>query len=208
MPTIPLSLLQFPGQFFDANGDPLNGGKLQFFSAGTVTPEPVYADVNGSATLTNPVVLDTSGYAQIFLSPTLYDVVVMDSLSVELYTVLGVGDPGQITAASLGTTQAEGATGVTLPYTVLSSDNTITIALASGAGALQLPAASVRSSANLGNGWSLLVFNFSANACAITPTGADTINGNNAALSLAAGKCAQLWSNGTSKWTVMIGTTS
>ena len=97
---------------------------------------------------------------------------------------------------------------MTLPYTVVSTDNSITIALASGAGAMQFPAASVRSAANDGNGLPILVFNYSANACTLTPAGADTMNGNATLVLATAGKVAFMVSNGVSNWRVSVGSTS
>jgi hypothetical protein len=48
-------------QFFDANGNPLAGGLLSSFLAGTSTPSPIYSDAGLSIPLSNPVVLDAAG---------------------------------------------------------------------------------------------------------------------------------------------------
>src|SRR6185295_17590784 len=98
--SVPLSLLQFPGYFTDLDGDPLASGWLTFYAAGTTSAQDVFADCNGDATLTNPVQLDSSGFAQVFLgSEGLYDVVVSEFEvttplvpGAELYTVEGVGN--------------------------------------------------------------------------------------------------------------------
>lgn len=206
--TVPLSLLQFPGQFFDPrDGTMLAGGKLQFYQAGTTTPGTVYADVNGTATLTNPVVLDTSGMAQIFLGPLLYDVVVSDTLSVQLYTVEGVGDPGQIVFTGLGNTFAQGSINQTSGYTVLSTDNLVTMASTGGANPciVNLPAASVRSTLNAGNGLPLTIKNVGNVPLAVTPHGSDTIDLVNAAYTVGAStfpllKTITLVSDGNSAW--------
>jgi hypothetical protein len=67
-------------QGFDNNGDPLAGGKVYFYTpGGTSTPKAIYSDSAESATLTNPVVLDSSGRASIWLDGYYY-VVVTDSL--------------------------------------------------------------------------------------------------------------------------------
>jgi hypothetical protein len=182
--SVPLSLLQFPGQLFDADGDPLAGGWLQFYTAGTTSPEDVFADVQGDATLPNPVEMDSSGYATVFLGPTLYDVVVYEANlddptipGAELYTIEGVGDPGQIVFAALGNTLAAGSQNVVSGYQVLSTDQLVTVASTGGANpcVIQLPPASDRSSDNNGSGLPLGIKNLGVLPLAVTPDGADTI---------------------------------
>lgn len=48
-------------QFFDSNGDPLSGGKIYTYSAGTTTPKATYTDSTGSIAADNPIDLDASG---------------------------------------------------------------------------------------------------------------------------------------------------
>lgn len=48
-------------QFFDNNGDPLSGGKLFTYSAGTTTPRVTYTSSSGSIPHTNPIILDAAG---------------------------------------------------------------------------------------------------------------------------------------------------
>lgn len=48
-------------QFFDNNGDPLSGGKLYSYEAGTTTPQVTYTTNAGNVARTNPVVLDSAG---------------------------------------------------------------------------------------------------------------------------------------------------
>ena len=57
-------------QFFDANGDPLVGGKIFSYLAGTTTPAATFTDALGSASNTNPIILDAAGRTpnSIFLS--------------------------------------------------------------------------------------------------------------------------------------------
>lgn len=49
-------------QFFDENGDPLNGGKLYFYAAGSSTPQDSYTSSTGLTANANPVELDADGY--------------------------------------------------------------------------------------------------------------------------------------------------
>jgi hypothetical protein len=212
-----LTPLNVPPYFVDLSGLPLASGLVYFYEAGTSTPQNTYADVNAVAANTNPVVLNSSGMAAIFmLADPAYDIFVCPAATPTpatptgtLYSILGWNSQGALFAASEGTVQATGATGVTLPYTVLDTDNSITIATASPAGAMQLPLASVRTAANAGNGLALEVYNFSANACTLTTAGSDIFANNGlSTLSLAAGKAGTLRTTGVSTWLVSISTTS
>ena len=66
-------------QFFDNNGAPLAGGKLYFYQPGTTTPKTVYSSSDASIPLTNPVILDSAGRADVWLSGY-YNVVLTDAL--------------------------------------------------------------------------------------------------------------------------------
>jgi len=60
--TVNLSALAGAGQqFFDNNGNPLSGGKLYSYVAGTTTPQATYTSVSGATAHTNPIVLDSAG---------------------------------------------------------------------------------------------------------------------------------------------------
>jgi hypothetical protein len=48
-------------QFFDNNGNPLSGGKLYSYTAGTTTPAATYTSSSGVTAHTNPIVLDSGG---------------------------------------------------------------------------------------------------------------------------------------------------
>lgn len=49
------------GQLFDNNGNPLAGGKIYTYSAGTTTPTATYTSSLGNIAHTNPIVLDGAG---------------------------------------------------------------------------------------------------------------------------------------------------
>jgi hypothetical protein len=66
-------------QFFDSNGDPLNGGFVYTYAAGTDTPKATYTDDSEDTELDNPVELDSAGRATIWGSGS-YKFVVKDSL--------------------------------------------------------------------------------------------------------------------------------
>lgn len=48
-------------QFFDDNGNPLSGGKLYTYAAGTSTPQATYTSRTGLTANTNPIILDSAG---------------------------------------------------------------------------------------------------------------------------------------------------
>lgn len=65
-------------QFFDDNGDPLVGGKLYAYEAGTSTPQDTYTDQAGASPNDNPIILDSRGECSVWLDDanykfTLYD---------------------------------------------------------------------------------------------------------------------------------------
>jgi hypothetical protein len=74
-------------QLFDNNGDLLAGGQVYTYAAGTTTPLATYSNSTGSANA-NPVVLDSAGRANIFLTPDVgYKFVVQDADDNVLLTV-------------------------------------------------------------------------------------------------------------------------
>lgn len=73
-------------QYFDSSGNVLTGGKLYFYSTGTVTALDTYSDVNLSIPRTNPVILDASGRTgNIFLKEQSYKVKLTDSTDVLIF---------------------------------------------------------------------------------------------------------------------------
>ena len=61
MSVTPSPIGGFAGQFFDNNGQPLSGGQIFTYAAGTTTPQATYTSVNGLTPHTNPIVLDSAG---------------------------------------------------------------------------------------------------------------------------------------------------
>lgn len=49
------------GQFFDDNGDPLSGGKIYTYAAGSTTPQVTYTDPAGVTPNANPIILNAGG---------------------------------------------------------------------------------------------------------------------------------------------------
>lgn len=90
-------------RYFDSNGDPLSGGKLYSYIAGTSTPQATYTDQGGLTANTNPVILDANGEANVWLTiGATYKFVLTDSADVSQWTVDNVTSasaPGSSDAA-------------------------------------------------------------------------------------------------------------
>jgi hypothetical protein len=87
-------------QFLDVNGEPLAGGLLYSYAAGTSTPQATYQDANGAAANTNPVVLDAGGFANVWLAALTYKLVLQNASAVVQWT------QDNVSAVSLAELQA------------------------------------------------------------------------------------------------------
>lgn len=86
---------------FDSNGDPLSGGKLYSYIAGTATPVSTYSDAAGSSPNSNPVVLDANGEADVYIATGIaYKFILTDSEDVVQWTVDDVDPSGAVTSSS------------------------------------------------------------------------------------------------------------
>jgi len=81
-------------QFFDANGDPLVGGLLYTYAAGTTTPLASYTDSTGVSANTNPIVLDSRGEANVWLGTESYKLALYTSTNVLIWTVDNISTNG------------------------------------------------------------------------------------------------------------------
>jgi hypothetical protein len=88
-------------QFFDANGNPLAGGKLYTYAAGTTTPLATYTDYGGGTANANPVILDSRGEASVWFGTSQYKVKLTNADDVEVYTVDNLNGPDVATLALL-----------------------------------------------------------------------------------------------------------
>ena len=83
-------------QYFDAAGDPLAGGQLWTYAAGTSTPLATYSDSAGTVPNTNPVTLDARGEAVVYWGAAPYKVILKDAGGATIWTVdnvaSGLGD--------------------------------------------------------------------------------------------------------------------
>lgn len=81
-------------QFFGSDGLPLVGGKLYTYAAGTTTPLASYTDHTANTANTNPVILDSNGEADVWLTDTTtYKFVLKTSEDVLMYTTDYVSVP-------------------------------------------------------------------------------------------------------------------
>ena len=75
-------------QFLTNNGEPLVGGKLYSYAAGTTTPLATYTTYAGNVANTNPVILDSRGEANVWLtSGVLYKLALYDADNALIWTV-------------------------------------------------------------------------------------------------------------------------
>lgn len=87
-------------QFIDANGDPLASGKVYTYQAGTTTPLATYTDASAGTANTYPIILNSAGRANIWLTVgSNYKFVVKDSADNTVFTVDNISSP--ISSAAL-----------------------------------------------------------------------------------------------------------
>lgn len=110
-------------QFFDNNGDPLSGGKLYSYEAGTTTPQVTYTTNAGNIARTNPVVLDSAGRVpsggEIWITSQAYKFVLHTSADVLIATYDNIVGQG---VSSL-TPQNFTGDGVTVAFTLSAAPN-------------------------------------------------------------------------------------
>ncbi|MHB1260324.1 MAG: hypothetical protein ACYC2H_01270 [Thermoplasmatota archaeon] len=93
-------------QFFDNNGDPLVGGFLDVYLAGTTTRTDSYSDAALTTPNPNPVELDSAGRAAIFLDALSYKFVLKNALGVLIWSqdevsgVPGFGSASDVTGTA------------------------------------------------------------------------------------------------------------
>jgi hypothetical protein len=131
MPAVSLSIFGGVGaQFFDNNGNPLSGGKIYTYEAGTSTPLATYTSSNGNTAHTNPIVLDAAGRVpsggEIWNQLRLYKFVLKTSTEVTIATYDNVGSSFNITPIIANFT-GNGSTVVFTLASAPSSENTTNV---------------------------------------------------------------------------------
>lgn len=122
MPIVTLSIFGGVGaQFFDNNGDPLSGGLVYSYQAGTTTPLSTYTSTSGVTPHTNPIVLDSAGRVpsggEIWLELRLYKFILATSADVPIATFDNVGGSFNTSPIIANFT----GDGTTVAFTLLSS---------------------------------------------------------------------------------------
>jgi hypothetical protein len=79
--------------FVDQNGNPLVGGKLYTYVAGTTTPQATYTDSTGTTPNTNPVVMDSLGQANVWLGGAIYKFLLTNAGGATIWTVDNISAP-------------------------------------------------------------------------------------------------------------------
>lgn len=95
-------------QFFDDDGHPLAGALLYTYVAGTSTPKATFLDSVGTPN-TNPITLDSSGRAVIYVQSGTYKLVLNDSTGNPVWTQDNVANVGLFGLAGdvVGTTDTQ-----------------------------------------------------------------------------------------------------
>lgn len=117
-------------QFFDANGDPLVGGKLYTYAAGTTTPLATYTDSTGGTPNANPVVMNARGEASVWLGTSAYYFELKDSAGSLIWTADNI--TGQITSALVQSGVYQWLTSISGADTITATANPVPSAYAAG----------------------------------------------------------------------------
>jgi hypothetical protein len=113
----------FKQRFTDSNGNPLSGGKLYTYQAGTTTPQATYVAAGGAAN-DNPVILDASGECNLWLDPSLsYKFTLKDSSDVTQWTVDSVIGTLVNDAVSTSALQDRAVTGIKIALATIEREN-------------------------------------------------------------------------------------
>jgi hypothetical protein len=79
--------------FVNAAGEPLVGGRLYTYVAGTTTPQTTYTDSTAATANTNPVILDSRGEANVWLGGAIYKFVLKDATDALIWSVDNISAP-------------------------------------------------------------------------------------------------------------------
>lgn len=182
-----------PNRFraFDANGEPLAGGKLYTYEAGTTTPKDTFTTQDESVANANPVILDANGYADVWLGTGFYKLVLTDSSDVTLWTIDDVVGASSNAFSSQVVTVSNN-TNITSVY-----ENNTVVATAS----LTL---SLLGAAAAGDGFYFSVRNNSSGNVTLDPDGSELINGASTVV-LAPSQSCIVVCNGTAWYTLGLG---
>lgn len=172
-------------QLLDNNGDPLSGGKLYTYEAGTSTPKITYTSEDESTANANPIILDSGGRADVWLAEGEYKFVLTDSSDNAVDTI------DNVVGSSAGARVYYSITGTTSITSVYNdarifANGTLTLSL--------LPAADAE------EGFEFVVKNVGSTNVTIDPDASETINGS-ATFTLPPNESVAVFCNGTTWFT-------
>lgn len=110
-------------QFQDDNGNPLSGGLVYTYAAGTTTPKATYTDQGGLTQSSNPIVLDSAGRATWWIEGA-YKYVVKDSLGNTIRTTDNVTSFSTLADAADAFFQSFSGTGSQTAFTLSADQGT------------------------------------------------------------------------------------
>jgi hypothetical protein len=125
-------------QFLDADGNPLVGGKVFTYAAGTTSLLATYTTGDGTVANTNPVILNARGEADIWYTTGVsYKVVLTDSADALIWTVDNIAISGSMATQNANAVNITGGTigsGVTFNGSITGTASNITgvVAIANG----------------------------------------------------------------------------
>ncbi len=173
--------MSIPGSLFtiitsglnDVDGNPLAGGFVYFYIVGTATPKNVFHDVDLAVPWTQPVELDESGRATVYLEPGGYTAIVTDADAVvQAIDLTAFEDIGQTYFTDLNPNGPPTMVTVTSGYTILTTDQVVLVNSTGGADPciINLPPAAdmIQRSYTIKNQGNIDL--------AVTPDGTDTLD--------------------------------
>lgn len=99
-------------RFYDNNNNPLAGGFLYTYQAGTTTPFATYTDSTGGTANTNPVLLNARGEASVWLNPAqAYKFVLEDAFNNVIWTSDNLTAPAPIAVGNMTDEHGSGGIG-------------------------------------------------------------------------------------------------
>jgi hypothetical protein len=125
-------------QFLSANGQPLVGGLVYTYAAGTTIPITTYSSASGLSANTNPIVLNARGEADIwFTNGVSYKMVLKDSTDSTIWTVDNITIAGSMSTQNSNAVSITGGTigsGVTFNGNTTGTASNVTgiVAVANG----------------------------------------------------------------------------
>lgn len=160
---------------FDDDGNPLNGGKLTYFDAGTSNARTVYSETSGPTAWTQPITLDSNGRltGTIYVPTGSFKEVVTDSADVQIFSednLLGAVDTSTFSAtfAKLSSPLLTKAT----TYTLTTDDLGKLVAGNTSGGDFTL---TLPSAATVTDGRGYIVQNTSSNTLTVATVSSQTI---------------------------------